>query len=524
MASALSASHIAQRPRAAALKGYAFVIGIALTRPAVGSYAPDGASILPRRTKRVLGIMATAPLGRHGHRRAWLRQIAAAVVVAASILSPSPAGAQGLPLIRDAEIEDLLRDYAKPIFQAAGLGTGRITMRIVRNDAFNAFVVDGRNVFIHTGALLQSETPNQVIGVIAHETGHIAGGHMAALRTRIARDQTKILLAQILGIGALIGGAAAGGDGGRDIGQAGQAVLQGGTELVMRSLLAERRSQESAADQAGLRYLNATGQSGLGMLETFERFAQQEYISDAHKDVFARSHPVASDRLARLRELVEKSRYFGKKDSPELLLRHALMRAKLSGYLENPRTVFNRYPERDKSLPARYARAIARFFMGGNQAVEQAVADVDSLIREKPDYAYFHELKGDLLMRAGRAADAIAPLRRAIQLAENNSLMQVELATALQTLGTEKATAEAVSLLRKALIDDANPRGHRLLANAYYKQGKLPQADAETAQAYFLEGNVKQAQIFAKRAQRQLRKGSPEWLRSDDIINYKPET
>lgn len=455
--------------------------------------------------------------------RKLLCSLTCTIAIVAAVLPSRTAHAQGgLPLIRDTEIENLLNDYARPVFRAAGLGTGRVAVRIVRNNAFNAFVVDGRNVFIHTGALMQSETPNQVIGVIAHEAGHIAGGHMAALRSRIARDQTKILIAQILGIGAMIGGAAAGGDTGRDLGGAGQAVMQGGSEIIMRSLLSERRSQESAADQAGLKYLNATQQSGRGMLETFERFAQQEYISDAHKDSFVRSHPVATDRLARLRELVEKSPNFAKKDSPELQLRHDLMRAKLSGYLEAPRTVFNRYPETDKSLPARYARTIARYFMGGNSAVQQAVEEVDNLLREKPDYAYFWELKGDLLTRAGKAAEAIGPLRRALKLDPEATLIQVELATALQQSGG--SLEESVSLLRKAVINDVNPTAHRQLANAYYKQGRLPLADAETAQAHFLEGNVKQAQIFAKRAQRQLKQGTPEWLRNDDIINYKPET
>lgn len=450
--------------------------------------------------------------------------LTAVATFVAGVLPASTVHAQGLPLIRDTEIENLLNDYARPIFRAAGLGTGRISMRIVRNDAFNAFVVDGRNVFVHTGSLMQSETPNQIIGVIAHETGHIAGGHMAALRNRIARDQTKILLAQVLGI-LLIGGAAAsGGDTGRDLGGAGQAVMQGGSEIVMRSMLSERRSQESAADQAGLKYLNATEQSGAGMLETFERFAQQEYVSDTHKDVFARSHPVATDRLARLRQLVQASPHFAKKDTADLQLRHDLMRAKLSGYLESPRTVFNRYPERDKSLPARYARAVARYFQGGAQGVQQAVADIDGLIRERPDYAYFHELKGDLLMRSGRAAEAIEPLRRALKLADSPALIQVQLATALQSVGGEAAITESIVLLRKAVINDTNPRAHRLLATAYYKQDKLPLADAETAQAYYLEGDIKQAQIFAKRAQRVLKQGTPEWLRNDDIINYKPET
>lgn len=457
-----------------------------------------------------------------------LRSVTAGACIAAiatTFAVPPPAArAQGLPLIRDTEIERLLNDYSAPLFRAAGLGTGRVSVRIVRNDAFNAFVVDGRNVFVHTGALMQSETPNQIIGVIAHEAGHIAGGHMAALRARIARDQTKILLAQVLGI-LLIGGAAAtGGDTGRDLGGAGQAVMQGGSELVMRSLLAERRSQELAADQAGLKYLNATQQSGAGMLETFERFQQQEYISDAHKDAFVRSHPVATDRLARLRQLVERSPYFKKKDPPELMLRHELMRAKLSGYLENPRTVFNRYPERDHSMPARYARAIARYFMGGRRAVDDAVAEIEGLIREKPDYPYFWELKGDLLMRAGRAKEAIPSLRKALKLDTDAPLIQVQLATALQQAGGDQALGEFIRLLRQSVVRDTNPSAHRMLASAYYKQGKLPMADAETAQAYFLEGNIKQAQIFAKRAQRKLSKGSPEWLRNDDIINYKPQT
>lgn len=491
------------------------------------------------RGARVASMTVADPLIKRGHHgimtpetasrfRRWPQRAIACVTACATFLAalvpPSTADAQGLPLIRDAEIETLLNDYAKPIFRAAGLGSGRIAMRIVKNDAFNAFVVDGRNVFVHTGSIMQSETPNQIIGVIAHETGHIAGGHMAALRGRIARDQTKILLAQVLGI-LLIGGAAAtGGDAGRDIGGAGQAVMQGGSELVMRSMLAERRSQESAADQAGLKYLNATEQSGAGMLETFERFAQQEYISDAHKDAFVRSHPVATDRLARLRQLVQTSPHYAKKDSPELQLKHDLMRAKLSGYLESPRVVFNRYPESNKTLPARYARAIARYFQGGAQGVQQAITDIDGLIRERPDYAYFHELKGDLLMRSGRNAEAIEPLRRSLKLADNPPLIQVELATALQSVATPAAIDESISLLRKAVISDTNPRAHRLLATAYYKQNKLPLADAETAQAYFLEGDVKQAQIFAKRAQRVLKQGTPEWLRNDDIINYKPET
>ena len=436
----------------------------------------------------------------------------------------TPADAQGLPLIRDTEIEKLLSDYASPVFQAAGLGSGRIKVRIVQNENFNAFVVDGRNVFIHTGTLLQAKSPNEVIGVLAHETGHITGGHMAALRARIAQDQTRALLAQILGIGLMVAGGVAGGDSGSDLGSAGQGIMYGGNALIMRGLMAERRSQESAADQAGLQLLNATKQSGQGMLETFERFAQQEYISEAYKDAFARSHPLSADRIARLRQHVMQSPHYNAKDPPQLQLRHDLMRAKLSGYLERPGIVFNRYPAADKSLPARYARAIARFFQGGAGGLQAALAETNSLIRDRPSNPYFWELKGDLLMRSGKMRDAIPSLRQALKLAPDTSLMRVQLAAALQNENSKAATNESVKLLRRSLVDDQNSRAFRLLANGYYKQGKRPKADAMIAQAYFQEGNLKQAQIFAKRAQIKLRTGTPEWLKNDDIVNYKPRT
>ncbi len=425
-------------------------------------------------------------------------------------LAPSRAVAQGMPLIRDTEIENLLADYARPIFRAAGLGEGRVAVRIVRSDIFNAFVVDGRNVFVHTGTLMQSETPNQVIGVIAHEAGHIAGGHLAALRARVARDQTKILLMRVLGLGVAIATGA------------GQAVVAG-EELVMRSLLAERRSQEAAADQAGLRFLNQTRQSGRGMLETFERFAQQEYISDNQKDPFVRSHPVATDRLAQLRNLVERSPHFNTNDPAELQQRHDMMRAKLAGYLERPQTVFNRYPNSDNSLSARYARAIGRFMQGGPGALEAATAAVDTLIRERPNNPYFWELKADFLTRSGRALEAITPLRQALKLSGEANLIRVQLATALLQTNDPNVVNEATELLRKSLIEDQNQRAYRSLADAHYRQGRPADADASVAQAYLLEGDVKQAQIFAKRAQRALKTGTPAWIKMDDIIKYKPE-
>lgn len=449
----------------------------------------------------------------------------AAVLAAVPVMAtmPTPASAQYITFIRDTETEVLLNDYARPIFRAAGPsigGSGRVAIRIVKSDVFNAFVLDGRNVFIHTGALLQSETPNQVIGVIAHETGHIVGGHIARLRDRIARDQTKCLLIQLLGVGLIFGGA------GRDVSGAGTGVIAGGCELVERSMLAERRAEEAAADQYGLKALLATKQSGRGMLETFERFANQELLSTAGQDPFVRSHPVAMQRLAQLRDSVAKSPYYNVKDPPALQLRHDMMRAKLSGFCRPRLDVMRVYPATDTGIAARYARAIANSCSGDCSgrcpSVSRAGLDeIDALIKSDPKYPYFWELKAHVLISSGRQAEAIEPLRRAISLAPETNLMSVRLAGALLAIGGPQGIEEAMALVRKANVTDPSPEGYRILANAFAKKEQLPQAELAMAEAHFLAGDIKQAQTFAKRAQKGLKVGSPEALRATDIANYK---
>ena len=442
-------------------------------------------------------------------------------VTFAWLATVAPADAQGLPLIRDTEIENVLKDYARPIFKAANVSAQNISMRIVRADSFNAFVADGHNVFVNSGTLTQAKTPNEVIGVIAHETGHITGGHLAALRARIARDQTKAMLVGILGIGAMVAGATSRTDNGREMGSLGQGVIYGGNAVIMRGILSERRAQEAAADQAGLAFLAATQQSGRGMLEVFERFRQQEYISEQQMDPFMRSHPVATDRLANLREKVEKSPFAKKVDDPALQLRHDMMRAKIAGFLENPQAIANSYPTSDRTLPARYARAIAANCSG---RCDTAIGQVDALISEMPQNPYFHELRGDLLFSGGKPREAVVSLRKAVSLVSGYSpMMEVNLAQAL--LGTDDPAAldDALNRLRKASVNEEdNSTAFHLMATAYNKKNMGPLAMLSTARAHFIEGNFKQATIFAKRAQVGLKQGTPEWIRAEDIITYKP--
>jgi predicted Zn-dependent protease len=318
----------------------------------------------------------------------------------------------------------------------------------------------------------------------------------------------------------MVAGGVAGGGGASELGNAGQGVLYGGNEIVMRGLLAERRNQESAADQAGLSFLNATKQSGRGMLETFERFAQQEYISDAQKDSFARSHPLSRERLARLRTLVESSPYYNAKDPPQLQLRHDLMRAKLSGFLERPDTVMRRYPPSDQSLPARYARAISTYRHGD---LRQAIAQIDGLIKTAPNNPYFHELKGQALLEGGHPAEAVAPLRQAAAMSHHAPLISILLAQALIATNNASVSAEAIGLLDAALrIEPEAPGAYDQLAMAYGRKGDLAHADLASAQAAFTRGDVKTARQLASRAKTRLPVGSPAWVRADDIVNVKP--
>src|SRR5712691_5398750 len=327
------------------------VIPIALTRP-------DGVRRLPRRGQtRSWKMHPGETVPRLRRRRPAFRAVAALTALAVAAAS-IPAHAQappaaGLPIIRDAEIEQLLRDYTAPILRVAGLAQQNVQIVIINERSFNAFVVDGRRIFVNVGALMESKTPNEIIGVLAHETGHIAGGHLSRLRDELANAQTAAIIALLLGLGAVAAGARAGA--GSGVGNLGAAALQAPQGVIQRSLLADVRAQEEQADKAGVKFLNATGRSPRGMYETFKRFADKIQFSVRYIDPYLQTHPMPAERVEALAEIAKSSPNWDKKDPPELQQRHDMMRAKLSGFIERPDTVANRYPPSDTSMPARYA-------------------------------------------------------------------------------------------------------------------------------------------------------------------------
>jgi predicted Zn-dependent protease len=320
----------------------------------------------------------------------------------------------------------------------------------------------------------------------------------------------------LIGIGAMIGGAVSGG--GNDVGEAGAAVLYGGSSIIQRSLLSYRRAEESAADQAAVSYLNRTKQSVRGMLETFRHFADQSLGSVNFIDPYIQSHPMPQARIAQLRDLAERSAYFDAKDSPQLQFRHDMVRAKLEAFTNknNAAYVMRKYPETNRTLPARYARAITRYFTSG---VDGAMNDLDGLLAEQPDNPYFHELKGQFLLESGKAQAAIAPLQKAVSLAPDAGLMRVMLGQALVATNDASLLKEAIGQLRKALLKEKQSVvGYRQLAIAYGQLNKIPEAQLASAQGFLFEGNADFAKVHAERAIRAFPEGSPNWVKANDII------
>ena len=452
---------------------------------------------------------------------------AAVAVLAIALVASTSADAAGI--IRDAETESLIRDYAKPIFEAAGLGSQGIDIHIVNDRSFNAFVVDGHNMFIHAGTLMTAKTPNQVIGVIAHESGHITGGHLARLRGQLSRARSAALMLQILGLAAMVGGAFAGAG---NIGQAGAGVAFGGTDAAMRMVLAYQQDEESSADQAGVKFLNATKQSARGMLESFEVLAGK-MMGITGINPFLQTHPLPQQRLVQLRELVMSSPYYDAVDPPELQFRHDMMKAKLFGFLDQPQALFNRYPETDQTLPARYARAIATYRQSG---IQVAQPQIDALIADKPDWPYFYEIKGQFLFESGRVVEAVPPLRKAVELAPEAAIIRIMLAQALLGTPNQPNVEEAISNLHTALArEDSSSMGYRQLAAAFARKGEsapgaarqqyLAQAELASAEAYFYEGQLKLAKVQAKRAKAGFVDGSSNWIKADDILAFElPKT
>jgi predicted Zn-dependent protease len=414
-----------------------------------------------------------------------------------------PAAAQSV--LRDSETELLFRDIANPLITAAGLDPKSTEVVLLNDPEINAFVATGQTVYLQSGLLVAAGNVNQVQGVVAHELGHVAGGHSIRIQGG-ASEATGISIAtMVLGALAIAAGA----------GDAGMGIMMAGQRAALGRFLSFSRAQESSADLAGAKYLSSAGVSGKGSIEFFKTLQNQEFrLAVAEKDSYDRTHPLSSERINALREVYQKDPAWNRPSDPALEARFQRVKAKLIGFVD-PKRATILYPESDQSIPAHYARAYA-YHVGAYP--EKALSEADALLRADPQDPFFLELKGQILLESGRPADAIAPLREATERSDNNPLIAAMLGHALISTENPANFAEAKQVLKGAVNrDNQNPFAWYQLGIIYDREGDLPRAALATAERNNLEGKPKLALASAEMALKGIPQGTPDYLRAQDI-------
>jgi predicted Zn-dependent protease len=439
-------------------------------------------------------------------RRLRLRAAAGALLLLLPGFSGMARAQEAAPsLILDTEIEEILHQEADPIFVAAGLDPKQMKIHLVGDKTLNAFTAGGLEEFFNTGLIVETKNPNELQGVIAHETGHVAAGHIARSGEGQSNAMKTFVLTMGLGILAALAGAP----------DAGGALAMSSGYFATLNMLGYTRVQESEADQAAATYLDKAGISGRGLVEFFDNLRYEEVFSYARRYPYFQSHPISSERIEALRVRVSHMPNYGKTDSPEALARHRVMIAKLKAFMNPPSQTLADYKESDTSFEARYARAIAYYKA---TQTDRAITAIDALIKDYPNNPYLWELKGQVLFESGKPKLSDPAYRRAVELKPDAPLLRVSLAQTLLAEDDPKLTDEVISNARKALaIDNTNAFGWRLLSQAYDAKGMDGMARLAAAEEKFAVGDSKQARIFAMRARQRLPKDSTEYRRATDI-------
>ncbi len=425
--------------------------------------------------------------------------------MASSILLPSILEAKNISMIRDAEIENTIHGYAKPLLLAAGLEPSSVRIHIIKDNTLNAFVAGGQQIFVNSGLILESDNASQIIGVLAHEIGHISGGHLIkGTRARKNRSATSIL-------GVLLGGAAI--IGGRP--DAGAAVIQLGSNIGVKNYLNFSRTQESAADQSALRFLESSQQSATGLLEFMQVLENQELLSARNQNPYVRTHPVSQHRIDAIRRHLNNSRFARKATSTKDNTSHARIKAKLVGFTKSFSYTMREYAEPEGTLASIYAKSIA-YYRKPN--IQEAIRLIDKLIAKIPSDPYFHELKGQIYFENGKINLALSSYQLASDLIPESALLRAQLGRAQIEKNDPKFYRMAIqNLLYSVNKDPTRPNVWRQLSIAYGRLSKKGESSRALAEEAILLGRNKEAIRIAERAKKQFKIGTPNWLRAEDI-------
>ena len=401
------------------------------------------------------------------------------IVFALIIFSAGYVRAADMVLISDTETQDYLASVVKPLFQAAGVAFNKNKLLIVNDSSLNAFVSDGNYLFVHTGTLLAAKNTNELAGILAHETGHIMGGH-------IVRQKLKLEKMQYVMLGSVLAAGAAAVSTGR--GDAAMAVILGSQSSALNSMLHYQIQEERSADESAVKLLSQTHQSTNGLLHFMQKIRQRNQMSGIVETDYFSNHPLTSERISHFREASKNNHY--SEQSP-LDARFALVQAKLSGFMEDANKVWRRYPAESQSAAAQYAHSILYF---KQNKFEQALQLIDDLIKKQPQNAYFYEQKGQFLFESGKVKDSVNAYQKALDLLPNNYLLQISLAHALLESGESSQNVQkATALLQKSLISNESSFAWQLLAQAYDRGGKKAAAYYATAEFNYMMGNPETA-------------------------------
>lgn len=419
--------------------------------------------------------------------RARLKILAAAFAL---VLLAAPANAQSLQLIRDAEIEATLATLAQPIFESAEISPASVDIYMVNDDSLNAFVAGGQNLFLFSGLLMEAETPEQLAGVIAHEAGHIAGGHLVRVADAARNAAVEQILAMALGAAAAVAGAP----------EVGGAIAMGGQGFAQQGFLSFSRSQEQAADQAAVTYLDRTGIGAAGLRDFFEILDQRRMLSGAQPTPYLQTHPLTRDRITFVARHASDDAASGVDATARE--RHARMVAKLEGFLEPPARVREQFAG-ERGIAARYGHAIATYRLND---VPGALREVRALVETEPRNPYFRELEGQILFETGQVEAAVEPYREAARLAPDQPLLKLGLGRAL--LESERPAEAAAQLEAVVRAEPRNAFAWRTLGIARGRAGELGASNLALAEAALLQRQLDDAGLYLARAEDRVTSGA----------------
>ncbi len=421
------------------------------------------------------------------------------------------ANSNGPSLIRDAETEKFLRDLSKPIFKAANLDADNITIYIVNDDSLNAFVAGGQNVFINTGLIRKYNTPDTLIGVIAHESGHIAAGHLARSNEGSEEAQGAMLLSYLLGIGAALGGSP----------DAGMALIMGGSDTANRLFMKYTRGQEEAADQHAIAYLDQMQYPADGLVKLLQFFENEMLGYQGQIDEYLLSHPVSKKRIELIQTRTQGWNFSDKKINQPLQPEMDRVLAKLEGFMDDPNSILRIY-NNDNSTLSNYRKSIALFRKG---EVAKSLQLLNKIIADDPDDGFLLELKGQILFESGQAINSSIAYDQAIRLLNLRNGSQARIAFAAAILALDETDKDLVNLAIKRLdqakeYEGNNPSLFYTLAAAYAKIDDEGRSLLALAQFNCMVGQKQKCTKYAKQAQKKLDKSeTSELLNVSDLLD-----